>query len=161
MTWFREKIREHELSEKGILEVGSQNVNGSVRELFRGAYTGVDMEEGKGVDVVATADELPFGNDTAEVVVSTEMLEHDPYFWLSIVEMARVLQPGGLLLLTTRGIGFHYHGFPQDYWRFTEDAIVHLLDYAGLEQVEVTPDPKDGHPGWFVIGRKPQRRKKK
>jgi SAM-dependent methyltransferase len=154
MDWVGDKVAEHELQYKNVLEVGSRNVNGSVRRFFGGLYLGVDMVPGEGVDMVARADQLPFDPNRFEVVVSTEMLEHDPYFWLSLPEMARVLMPGGYLLLTTRGIGFHYHEYPGDYWRFTEDAIRHLLSFADLQELEIVPDPYDGHPGWFALARK-------
>lgn len=136
------------------LEVGSQDVNGSVRQFFGGDYIGVDMEDGAGVDVVARADKLPFKARSFECVVSTEMLEHDPYFWKSIPEMGRVLAPGGYLLLTTRGIDFHYHAFPQDFWRFTQDAMAHLLVMAKVNELEISPDTLEGHPGWFALGQK-------
>lgn len=154
MDWVEEKVGQYDLAYKNVLEVGSRNVNGSVRRFFGGLYLGVDMVPGEGVDMVARADKLPFDLNRFEVVVSTEMLEHDPYFWLSLPEMARVLMPGGYLLLTTRGIGFHYHEYPGDYWRFTEDAIRHLLSFASLTELEIVPDPYDGHPGWFALAQK-------
>lgn len=152
MTWVGEKIREHGLQQKNVLEVGSRNVNGSVRELFRGPYTGLDMQPGNGVDVVARADKLPFEDESFEVVACTEMLEHDPYPWLSVPEMARVLVPGGILLLTCRGVGFHDDPNPQDFWRFTRDSINHLFFLAKLQVGEISPDPM--HEGVFGLARK-------
>lgn len=157
MEWVADKISEHQLTEKTVLECGSRNVNGSVRPLFKASYyVGVDMEDGRDVDYVCRADSLGFDDGFFDVVVSTEMLEHDPYFWLSLPEMARVLKPGGVLLLTTRGIGFPYHEHPSDYWRFTLDALEHLFDMAGLTTLEVVEDPLYGHPGVFGLAVKPQ-----
>jgi SAM-dependent methyltransferase len=136
------------------LEVGSRNVNGSVREFFRGAYTGMDMQDGNGVDVVARADKIPFKARSFQVVACTEMLEHDPYPWKSIPEMARVLAPGGILLLTCRGVGFHDDPNPLDLWRFTCDSIEHLFTLAKLEPLEVIPDTDPSHEGVFGIARK-------
>lgn len=155
LEWVAGKVRDHDLAGKTVLEVGSRNINGSPRQFFYGDYIGVDMVDGPGVDVISRADRLPYGDRTFDVVVSTETLEHDPYFWLSISEMARVLAPGGLLLVTARGIGYPHHEFPSDYWRFTVDALAHLFQYAGLEAAEVIPDPSLRHPGVFGAARKP------
>lgn len=137
------------------LEVGSMNVNGSVRGLFKGSYVGVDMREGDGVDMVARASELPFDKGEFECVVCTEMLEHDPEPWRSVPEMARVLAPGGRLILTTRGIGFPLHEHPSDYWRFTAEGVARLIELAGLELIDIRPDPQPDHPGVFALARKP------
>jgi SAM-dependent methyltransferase len=154
MDWVREKVEQLDLAELPTLEVGSRNYNGSVRPLFFGRYVGIDMEPGRDVDSVQRADKLAFPTSSWDTIVTTEMLEHDPYFWLSMREMARVLKPGGYLLLTTRGLGFPLHEYPSDLWRFTEDAIRHLFDYAGLTAVEVVPDPYPDHPGVFGLAQK-------
>lgn len=134
-----------------VLEVGSLNVNGSVRGCFEArAYVGVDMRDGPGVDIVATADALPFPDASFDVVVSTEMLEHDPAFWLSLAEMGRVLRPGGQLILTTRGNGFGEHREPQDFWRFMPDSMPRLLDLAGCDPIATALDPEV--PGVFMHG---------
>lgn len=132
------------------LEVGSYDVNGSVRGLFPGEYVGVDMRPGPGVDIVATADALPFPDASFDVVVSTEMLEHDPSPWRSLAEMGRVLRPGGHLLLTTRGNGFGEHLEPSDYWRFMPASRPLLLALAGCEPLVMDLDPEV--PGVFVHG---------
>jgi SAM-dependent methyltransferase len=159
--WTQAKVEAHALS-GAVLEVGSYDVNGSVRALFAGSeYTGVDMREGPGVDQVAKASALPFDDEAFDVVVSTEMLEHDAAFWLSVPEMARVLKPGGHLLLTARSTGFPIHDFPSDYWRFSPEAIGVLFDLAGLAPVEIVPDSDPQSPGVFGLATKPKRRKKR
>lgn len=150
MSWVRSQVAEHGLAPKRTLEVGSLDVNGSVRPLFRGTYVGVDMRAGPGVDVVATADALPFVDASFDVVVSTEMLEHDPAPWLSLPEMGRVLRAGGHLILTTRGNGFGEHDEPSDYWRFLPAARSRLLELAGCSPVAMALDPE--MPGVFVHG---------
>jgi SAM-dependent methyltransferase len=142
MEWVRQKIREAGVNGKAVLEVGSMNVNGSVRGLFAGAarYVGIDFREGPGVDQVMNAHELGFADSEFHVVVSTEMLEHDDAFWLSMREMGRVLRPGGILIVTARGNGFIPHGYPHDYWRFMPQSIEKLLALASCEVVEAKED---------------------
>ena len=80
-----------------VLEVGSYNVNGSVRSFFdQKNYVGTDVEAGPGVDQVISPSALPFDADKFAVVISTEMLEHAAFPALMLIEMRRVLRPGGL-----------------------------------------------------------------
>lgn len=150
MAWVGDRVSEYGLRGARTLEVGSLDVNGSVRRWFAGPYVGIDMRDGPGVDVVGTADRLPFDDDAFDVVVSTEMLEHDPAPWLSLPEMGRVLRPGGHLLMTTRGNGFGLHNEPSDYWRFMPASGPLLLELAGCEPIVVETDPEV--PGLFMHG---------
>src|SRR5690242_14807098 len=116
MKWVKQVVSKIDLTGKTVLEVGSYNVNGSVRPLFESAkeYIGVDFRPGPGVDYVMNAHDLNFPihyfkivtDGLFDVVISTEMLEHDSEFWRSLSEMGRVLRPGGYLILTARGNGF-------------------------------------------------------
>jgi len=91
-------------------------------------YVGVDSAPGSQVDEVAEAESLPFEDQSFDLVLCTQVLEHvqDPGATLS--EIYRVLQPGGAALVSTHGV-FLYHPDPpdsdQDYWRWT---------HAGLEK---------------------------
>ena len=109
-----------------VLEVGSRNVNGSVRRILEprsAKYTGVDLSEGNGVDIVLDVANLrdQFGDDKFDVVVSTEMLEHCSNWQEALYQMSTVLRPGGLLIITTRSPGFELHDYPADYWNFRRD----------------------------------------
>lgn len=152
--WVQGRVRTLGLADKRTLELGSYDVNGTVRHFFGGEYVGIDMREGPGVDIVARSDKIPFPRCYFDVVVTTEMLEHDPFFWETFKEAKRVLRPGGYFLLTTRGLGFELHEYPSDFWRFTEAAIEHLLEWQGFTEIAVEADPV---PGVFAQARKPKR----
>ena len=141
MDFVEDAVAEHSLAAVDVLEIGSRNINGTPRRFFTGTYIGIDMLDGPEVDVVATSDAIPFPAESFDCVVCTEMLEHDPSPWLTLPEIARVLRPGGVVILTARGIGYPLHGFPDDYWRFTESALRHLFQLAGLRVVETREDP--------------------
>jgi SAM-dependent methyltransferase len=84
-----------------VLEIGSCDVNGSVRPLFPAAtrYHGLDIVAGPGVDEVADAADW-HAPGAFDVVVSTEVLEHAPR-WRDVVRNAwEALRPGGVLVLT-------------------------------------------------------------
>jgi hypothetical protein len=63
------------------------------------------------------------------LVVSTSCLEHDPLFWLTFSQMARVVVPGGFIYVSVPSNG-HYHGHPVDCWRFFADAAAALAQWA-------------------------------
>ena len=96
-----------------VLDLGSLDINGNNRYLFDGnnyKYLGVDLGEGPNVDVIGKAHELKFIDNFFDVIISTEMLEHDPYWDSSVKNALRMLKPGGLMILTMGGVGRKEHG---------------------------------------------------
>lgn len=115
-----------------ILDIGSQDINGSLRQLApAGAhYVGVDFATGRGVDVVLDDPyQLPFDSGSADVVVSSSCFEHIEMFWLMFNEVLRVLKPDGLFYLNAPSNG-DYHRYPVDCWRFYPDAGDALVRWA-------------------------------
>jgi glycosyltransferase involved in cell wall biosynthesis len=143
---------------RDVLEVGSLDVNGSVRPLIEShrpaSYIGIDLEAGPGVDEVLDATSLVarFGLDAFDVVVCCEMLEHcaDPAMALS--NMVGVLRPGGVLIVSTRSDGFAYH-HPPDRWRYTQATFAELSRIWELETLLLCDDPE--YPGVFYKARRP------
>jgi 2-polyprenyl-3-methyl-5-hydroxy-6-metoxy-1,4-benzoquinol methylase len=79
--------------------------------------------------------ELPsIADNTFDVVLSTQVLEHvvDPRIYLA--EARRVMKPGGTLILSTHGM-FQYHADPNDYWRWTRTGLELEVARAGFEVV--------------------------
>ena len=134
-----------------ILEVGSADVNGGVRDLFDGhSYTGIDHEAADGVDIVASSHDLTdlFERDTFDLVLCLEMLEHDTNPWDTIAEICEVTKPGGKVILTARGNGFPEHNRP-DCFRFMRDGFRALIEHGGLTLHVLEPDPQVS--GWFAV----------
>src|SRR5215472_4863106 len=102
MNYVRQQVEHYGLAERSVLEVGSYDVNGSVRSLFRGKYLGIDQVGGPGVDMVLNAEKLTGFKWRFGVVVCTEVLEHCERPWLVVEQMARVLDVDGYLILTCR-----------------------------------------------------------
>ena len=86
-----------------ILEIGSLDINGSVRSIFdsfAASYLGLDMQDGPGVDLVADGAtyELP---EAYDVIVTAETFEHTPD-WKKIIQQSYInLRPGGIFIATT------------------------------------------------------------
>lgn len=110
------------------------------RPLFEGRaakYIGVDLDENPLAQVHVSKDlRMSLDNSTADVVLSTQVLEHvdDPRAYL--LECRRVLKPGALLILSTHG-HWMYHPDPVDYWRWTKAGLQRVLGEAGFEVLEV------------------------
>ncbi len=121
-----------DLPEVLVLDIGAQNVNGSLKEVcpstFR--YVGVDFVTGPGVDVVLTDPYvLPFPDGTADIVVSSSCFEHSELFWVSFLEIMRVLKPRGVFYLNAPSNGM-IHRYPLDCWRFFPDSGLALTTWA-------------------------------
>jgi SAM-dependent methyltransferase len=115
-----------------ILEVGSLDVNGSLRSVkpTYSEYTGVDFQKGDGVDIVLqTADRLPFEDNTFDAVVCSSVYEHAEFFWALHLECLRVLKSTGLLYVNAPSNGV-IHRYPVDSWRFYPDAGASLTAWA-------------------------------
>ena len=159
LEWAAKSLTVADIRSRRVLEVGSYDVNGSVRPIVMAlepaSYVGVDQGAGPGVDETCNAIGLVarFDKNAFDVVISTEMLEHVTDWRPVIMEMVNVLAPDGLLVLTTRSPGFPYHPYPVDTWRYTVDGMRQILAAAGLVVREVVDDPQA--PGVFAIARKP------
>ncbi|MDX1604483.1 MAG: methyltransferase domain-containing protein [Salinimicrobium sediminis] len=95
--------------DKLVYDFGSYDVNGNNRYLFTDCeYIGIDIHKGKNVDVVCPAHKLDFGQ--CDVVISTEMLEHDKHWKESLNNMIQHLEPGGLMIITCATDGRKEHG---------------------------------------------------
>ena len=117
---------------KEIIDLGSQDVNGSLRSVAPpgSKYVGVDFENGKGVDVILTDPYiLPFEDGSVDVVVSSSCFEHSEFFWLIFLEVMRILKPAGLFYLNVPSNG-PFHRYPVDCWRFYPDSGRALVKWA-------------------------------
>jgi SAM-dependent methyltransferase len=93
-----------------VLEVGSLNINGTVRDYFDAdEYLGIDVGEGPGVDLVAGGHEF----DTEarfDCTISCECFEHNPFWLETFVNMIRLTRQGGLVVFTCATTGRAEHG---------------------------------------------------
>ena len=94
-----------------ILEIGSLDINGSVRPMFKPfqvTYTGIDMQEGPGVDIVVDAAKF-INFEAYDVVVCAEVFEHTPQ-WPQIIQNSyNNLVDGGIFIATMAGEGRYPH----------------------------------------------------
>jgi len=157
ITFGKTNLTKDDIEGKRVLEVGSFNVNGSLRNIVETLrpqqYVGVDFQEGPGVDEICDADCLVdrFGVNAFDVVISTEMLEHVRNWQSVISNLKRVLKLGGVLAITTRSKGYPYHSAPYDFWRFEIRDMECIFSDLKIETLQTDPEA----PGVFLKARVP------
>lgn len=122
-----------------IVEIGSQNVNGSLRSVAPEGceYIGVDFVNGNGVDVILEDPySLPFADGVADVVLASSVFEHSSFFWILYLEIMRIVKPGGLFYLNVPSNG-PFHRYPVDCWRFYPDSGKALSEWACRNGMDV------------------------
>ena len=88
-----------------VIEIGSRDINGSVRPFFPNAeWIGIDVVAGPGVDVVIDA--IDYSPECqVDMVICTEVLEHTDA-WCQIISRAETwIKPGGRMIITCAGTG--------------------------------------------------------
>lgn len=101
-------------------------------------YVGLDVRQNRAgsVDVVASLDSVPRSDESVDVIVCTEVLEHVPDTAAAFAEMARLVRAGGAILITTP-FAYPLHEEPHDYVRLTPRAISAFAARNGLTVAEV------------------------
>ena len=151
-----------------ILDIGSLDINGSYRgyfDIFPWIYQGIDMTPGKNVDIVLKNSYKwrEIKSNSVDVLISGQAFEHIEFFWISVLEIFRVLKPGSLFCLIAPS-GGHEHRYPVDCWRFYPDGFFALAKFAQLDVLEVKTQWKsqgytDGSDDWrdsMIVCRKPE-----
>ncbi len=114
-----------------ILEVGSRDYGNTpdFRSMFPGyEYVSVDMQEGKGVDlVIDLTDDLntireDLGKKRFKTIICFSVLEHcrDPFKMCR--NIMQLLETNGVVFISVP-FSWRIHGYPSDYWRFTPEGI--------------------------------------
>jgi SAM-dependent methyltransferase len=95
-----------------ILEIGSYDVNGTIREVFAGNrdHVGVDLTPGPGVDRVGFGHDVDDPDGSFDVAISGECFEHDPMWEHTFTNMVRLTRAGGLVAFTCASRGRPEHG---------------------------------------------------
>lgn len=107
-------------------------------------YDGNDIEPGPRISYVSPIESLPIPDAQYDVVLCTQVLEHVRHPMPALLEMTRVLAPGGHLFLTTLGV-YPFHPHPGDYWRWTQQGFEAMFeDTEGLELVSLVPHGGSG-----------------
>ena len=106
----RDKFPEY-FTNKRVLDIGSLDINGNNQFLFTDCdYFGLDVGEGPNVDVVSVGHIYDAPDATFDIIISTEVFEHDMFYEDTIKNVIRMLKPGGAFIFTCASTGRPEHG---------------------------------------------------
>jgi SAM-dependent methyltransferase len=124
-----------------VLEVGPDGFPSSYRSTVEAAgaspceWHTLDLFRDARLTYVAESEyRFPIPDDSYDVVLSGQVIEHVRKPWIWIREIARVCRPGGLVI-TINPVSWPYHEAPIDCWRVFPDGMKALYDDASLEVV--------------------------
>lgn len=140
---FRDAIRRKTIN--SVIEFGtaqalpgrSTHSFGMFPGLDRSQYTMVDIKQGPDVDVVADIHSLP--NDWSsryDACIANAVFEHLRRPWLAAKEIARILATDGVCHVSTHQT-FPLHSYPQDFFRFSAEALALIFSDAGFRVLAV------------------------
>lgn len=122
-----------------VLEVGSFNVNGTVRDIIT-VHTGIDLRKGKGVDLVCKAENLLDHFDVGffDSVVTTDTLEHVENWKECLTAISKVVKLDGWWVCTMASLAKGKHDYPNDYWRFEPAQIEQVFPGSTVTDLYVS-----------------------
>ena len=143
--------------DKRAIEIGSLNVNGTVRNIVQSLgiaeYIEIDFRKGKDIDILCNAENIveKFGKESFDIVISTSFLEHSENWKKVISNIKNVCKKRGIMLHTTVSIGYGLHEYPSDFWRYELSDMKNIFSDCIIQKLE-----KDTQiPGVFIRARKP------
>ena len=125
--------------EMTVLDVGcGEQPLRALVEVGGGRYVSADVvQNARGtVDHLCPITALPIAAGAVDLILCTEVMEHVPETQPALCELARVLRPGGWIILTT-SLLYPLHEEPHDFVRLTPFQIERCAAEAGLEVVEM------------------------
>jgi SAM-dependent methyltransferase len=111
-----------------VLDVGSYNENGEVRSVIP-VDVGIDMRAGPGVDLVCLAEDLldHFAPESFDSITCLNTMEHVEHWREALAAIWACLKPGGVLVLGVPNRSKGVHGYPKDYWRWTDSDLEYIF----------------------------------
>jgi SAM-dependent methyltransferase len=132
---FIEKMAKRLPKGSDVLDVGAGR--GDFKPIFAGhSYIGLDIYPYPEIDLaVDLIQECPFKDDSFDLVVLANVIEHVYDYRALMTRGAKLLKPGGRILITVPFM-LKLHQEPVDYHRYTRYALSQIAADLGL-QVEV------------------------
>jgi SAM-dependent methyltransferase len=129
-----------------FINVGQQHSHRELLSQHNVTITGVDIQAGRNVDIQMTKPyRIPVRSRSQDVVLTGQVFEHIPFPFASMLEIARVLRPGGYLFMTVPSRGHHHSTY--DLWRYYPDSMRAFAVYAELELLQARTDWPPRKPG--------------
>ena len=128
LAYFRPGLR--------VLEIGPDGFPSTYQSLVTGQsapWDTIDLYRHPKLTYTATAENtFPIPDNTYDLVVSGQVIEHVRKPWVWMKEVARICKVGGVVV-TVNPVSWPYHEAPVDCWRMFPEGMRALYDDAGLE----------------------------
>jgi len=97
--------------------------------------TYVNIEKETNPDILADATKIPVPDNSYDIAIMGELLEHVPDPMLVLKEAYRIIKPGGKILATVPFL-YPIHADPYDFGRYTEGYWNRTIDIIGFKSVK-------------------------
>ncbi len=137
--------------DRKVLEIGSLNLNGSVREFFTDcSYLGLDVGPGPDVDEVCHGENYDAPANHFDTVISCEAMEHNPGWQKTWLNMLRLLKSDGLMIMTCATLGRRQHG--TDSYQPFDSPLTSAMGQNHYKNLEATDFLNIANPqAWFSV----------
>jgi len=126
-SYFKSRLR--------VLEIGPDGPPSHFARVVNDAtirWDTLDTSDRPGLTYIAAPlYRYPIGDNTYDLVLSGNVLEHVPRIWVWMRELARICKPGGHVI-TLNPVSWPYHEAPVDCWRAYPEGMRALYEDAGL-----------------------------
>jgi SAM-dependent methyltransferase len=122
-----------------VVDIGAADINGCYRIIFepKFKYIGFDLENARNVDYLMVSEfNTGFPSESADVVISGQVLEHCRNPFSLAKEMFRIAKPNAYLFLTAPHT-WPYHRVPLDCWRILPDGMETLMEQTGWKMIDI------------------------
>ena len=126
---------------KKVLDIGSLDINGNNRFLFTDCdYFGLDVGDGPNVDIISVGHQYDAPDETFDMIISTEVFEHDMFYEDTIKNIIRMLKPGGAFIFTCASTGRPEHGTRQSDGSYAAPLLIQISEKWSDYYKNVTED---------------------
>jgi len=119
-----------------VLEIGPDGFPSAYRSMVdRGGlfWDTLDVYQHPNLTHVATSEySFPIADESYDVVLSGQVIEHVRKIWVWMREVARVCKPGGTVI-TINPVSWPYHEAPIDCWRAYPEGMKALYEDSALD----------------------------
>ena len=122
------------------LGCGPPEVRHAEADLSPGTCIAIDVSTTALPNAAAALEALPFGDEAVDCISCLSVIEHvyRPHAVI-IAEMHRVLRPDGCMRVQVPFL-IQYHGYPDNYFRYTHSALRRMIEESGFEVVQLETD---------------------